>query len=74
MGFQEFQGILQRRRTAGVRIDGKNTVDLKPVSGDLKLWRAEIEVEKYPMTRPKDTLKRSVMLRANVLGGKLTAL
>ena len=52
-------------------INGKNTVELKPVNGDSKLWRAEIEVKKYPMTRPKDTPKRSVMLRANVLGGKL---
>ena len=53
-------------------INGRNTVDLKPVNGDFKLWRAVIEVKKYPNSKTgKGTGKRAVMLRAKVLGGKL---
>lgn len=51
-------------------INGKDTLELKPVNGDFKLWQAVIDVQNYP-SGDKETGKRSVMLRANVLGGKL---
>ena len=53
-------------------INGSNTVELKPVNGDFRLWRAVVEVKKYPGSKSgKGTPKRAVMLRAKVLGGKL---
>ena len=52
------------------QINGSDTIDLKPVQGDLSLWQTVIEVKNYSFSE-REIEKRSVMLQANIKGGKL---
>ena len=50
-------------------INGSDAIELKPVQGDFSLWQAIIDVKNYSFSE-KDIEKRSVMLRADIIGGK----
>ncbi|MBR6373669.1 MAG: hypothetical protein IKS20_10845 [Victivallales bacterium] len=55
---------------APFQINGSDTIELKPVHGDLSLWQTVINVKNYSFTE-REMGKRSVMLMANIKGGNL---
>ncbi|MBQ7177094.1 MAG: hypothetical protein IJS08_06735 [Victivallales bacterium] len=51
-------------------INEKDTIELKPVQGDLSLWQAVINVKNYSFSE-RELGKRSIMLQADIQGGKI---
>ncbi len=52
------------------QINESDTIELKPVQGDLSLWQTVINVKNYSFSE-REIEKRSVMMLANIKGGKL---